>query len=340
MSYDGFEIDMLSLGDADCLLVTHWAADLPTRVLIDGGNKGAAADVRRFLRGRSIDYLDHVVCTHPHDDHAAGLVELLTDVTIDVGKLWMHRPSDHVDMLLVEYALNQTHGLKRAKVINETLATVQSIEALCSVRGIPTKEPFAGDQIGPLTVVGPTQQYYTELVAQFADAEAIRATEHLVSGLDTQNLAEALLKSHGTPVSQALQANPITEPENNSSVILATVQTNGLYLFTGDAGAQALSIASTNYELAGCYWMQVPHHGSRRNITESIIAHFSPTLAYVSAKGNVKHPRRAVVNAFKKAGARVYSTHYPNGGHLWHHRGNVPDRPTYSSATALWESAA
>ena len=48
-----------------------------------------------------------------------------------------------------------------------------------------------------------------------------------------------------------------------------------------------------------------------RNLTKSLIETFSPKTAYVSAGGSDKHPRRAVVNAFKKIGTSVDSTHYP-----------------------------
>jgi len=338
MSYNGIEIDMVSLGDADSILVTQWIDGEYVRVLIDAGNKGSAATVRQFLRSRGVDYLHHVVCTHPHNDHAGGLVELLTDRTIVVEHVWLHRAQNHVNMLLVEQALNQTHGLRRAAVIQEALKTVDTLAAICKIRQIPMSEPFADAQIGPLTVVGPTVDYYSELVAQFADSGAIRASEALVSNLPNQALAEALLESMAPPVSESLEANPETEPENNSSVILAIQHASGLHLFTGDAGAQALAQAAQQYEIANCHWMQLPHHGSRRNITEPLIQHFRPRYAFVSATGNKKHPRRAVVNAFKKVGSRVYSTHYPHGGHLWHHRGAVPPRTGYSSATALWEA--
>lgn len=338
MSYNGIEIDMLSLGDADSILFTHWVDSQYMRILIDGGSKGSATKVRQFLRVRGIDHIQHVVCTHPHDDHAAGLVKLLLDTTLTVGRVWVHHPQSHVNMLLVEHALNQTHGLRRAAVIQETLETVNTLAEICRIRQIPMSEPFVGTQIGPLTVLGPTVDYYTELVAQFADSSAIRASESLVSNLPNQTLVEAFLETMGQPVSTVLEANPETEPENNSSVILAMNHESGLHLFTGDAGAQALTCAAQQYELAGCHWMQIPHHGSRRNVTESLIAHFRPRYAFVSAAGNHKHPRRAVVNAFKKVGSRVYSTHYPNGGNLWHHRGNVPLRTGYSSATALWEA--
>ena len=338
MSYNGFEIDMLNIGDADCILVTEWKNNIPTRVLIDGGNTESAKTLKKFLRDRDMNYIDHVVCTHPHDDHAGGLVELLADTSLCVGRVWVHRPQNHLNMLLVEYALNQTRGLKRARVIQETLETVNSLTAICTLRGVPVYEPFAGQQISCLTVVGPSVEYYTELVAQFADASKIRASQEMLNACHIQELAEVLLESKGIGKSAVLLDNPETQPENNSSVILATMYDSEKYLFTSDAGAQALTLASEVYDLEACRWMQIPHHGSRRNITESLIRYFRPKTAFVSAAGNRKHPRRAVVNAFKKVGTRVYSTHYPNGGHLWHYRGEVPPRSNYSSATALWEA--
>jgi hypothetical protein len=85
--------------------------------------------------------------------------------------------------------------------------------------------------------------------------------------------------------------------------------------------------------------MQIPHHGSRRNINEKVINYFKPRLAYVSAAGNNKHPRKKVVNAFKNEGTHVFSTHYPaQGEHLWYYIGTVPARPEYGNATALYDA--
>jgi beta-lactamase superfamily II metal-dependent hydrolase len=337
VSYSGIEIDMMSLGDADSILVTQWTGTEYVRVLIDGGNKGSVGAVREFLRHRGVNYLHHVVCTHPHDDHAGGLVGLLCDTSLHVDRVWVHNPEAHVNMLLVEYALSQTHGLRRAQVIKESLETLAALRRVCVLRGIPTSEPFGGAQIGMLTAVGPSEAYYSELVAQFADSGAICASEALVSSLPNTGLLETLLESMGTSDSEALDTSPATEPENNSSAVLAMRYDKGLYLFTGDAGAQALLHAAQRYNLEGCRWMQIPHHGSRRNITEPLVGYFRPNVAFVSAAGNAKHPRRSVVSAFRRAGARVYSTHYPNGGHLRHHAGVVPARGGYITATPLWE---
>jgi len=36
-TYYGLEIDMLSLGDADSILITEWCGNYVFRVLVDGG---------------------------------------------------------------------------------------------------------------------------------------------------------------------------------------------------------------------------------------------------------------------------------------------------------------
>ena len=75
MAFNGIEIDMLSLGDADCILVTHWKDDIPTYILIDGGYAKDILIVEKFLGERNVDEIDHLVSTHLHNDHIRGLVK-------------------------------------------------------------------------------------------------------------------------------------------------------------------------------------------------------------------------------------------------------------------------
>jgi hypothetical protein len=60
----------------------------------------------------------------------------------------------------------------------------------------------------------------------------------------------------------------------------------------------------------------------------------------MSYDGTTKHPRRAVVNAFKAVGAQVFSTHYPppNGGNKWFSLGTVPGRSDYSATIPLYDA--
>lgn len=340
MSYDGLEIDMLNLGDADCILVTRWNGGIATRVMIDGGNAGTVDTVRAFLIGRGIKVINHVVCTHPHDDHAAGLIELLKDKQFSFMRLWMHHPLNHIDGNLLNRAWSQGKAAHVIKILRRSLETQNSLAAAARARGIPMdQEPFKGAWIGPLFVCGPSKEFYRALLLEFSNLEKLA---HFESDLEADTRSEELddaLEGAGLPrIACGLLDEPHTQPENESSTILWINYEGETFLFTSDAGVAALRRVKTDFEIGNCTWMQMPHHGSRHNITKSLIQYFSPKIAYASAAGNPKHPRRAVVNAYKEHGAKTYSTHYPKSSPLWLHRGTVPPRPDYSAATLMYEA--
>ncbi len=334
--FNGLEVDMLYVGNADCIVATRWVNDVPTNVLIDGGNKSDIATLRPFLKSRGINFLHAVVCTHLHDDHSAGLLELLKDESIGIGTVYVHIPQLHVDASAVNKALRLTGDSTEADSFRKSLATVNDLWVACKARAIGIVEPFAGTTVGFLTVVGPSLQFYEQLLAEFTDADRIKAidfqqTLQKIWGDLHENAVEAL--------DTELPENPQTTPENNSSVILACIQDDKKYLFTSDAGVPALEKASEQYILTGCHWMQIPHHGSRRNINPALIKVFSPTIAWVSAEGTNKHPRRAVVNAFKNGGAIVHSTHYPTPTNMWISTGTVSSRVGYKPLVPLYDAS-
>jgi len=335
MPYDGLEVDMLSVGNADCILVTNWNASKATRVLIDGANKSGAEVLKNFLKKNQITWLDAVVCTHPHDDHAAGLIELLKDKSIGIASAYMHIPHWHADVPSIKNTLSKIKNSAEAENIRKSLATVEELYSAFTARNIPITEPFSGTQIQFLTVAGPSKEYYEELVMSFGDSESIVS-------LDTQDSLHkiwALMHDKATEeLDTELPPNPQTTPENNSSAILGTIRDGRKYLFTADAGVPALQKASEAYDLTKCHWMQIPHHGSRRNINPALINLFSPKNAWASAEGSKKHPRRAVVNAFKQVSATVGSTHYPVSSNLWISTGTVPARTNYGPLVPLYEA--
>jgi hypothetical protein len=89
-------------------------------------------------------------------------------------------------------------------------------------------------------------------------------------------------------------------------------------------------------------FVQIPHHGSRRNVGPSILtrllgqkqAETAPTrfAAFVSAPADDQiHPRRIVLNAFKRRGARIIATQ----GSAKIHYGGFPKRAGYTDAEQL-----
>jgi beta-lactamase superfamily II metal-dependent hydrolase len=346
MSYEGVEVDMLSLGNADSLLVTRWKAGVASRILIDGGKTGDAETVLAFLKKRGIKFLDHIVCSHPHEDHVGGLVGVVQSKEIDFGQAWVHLPWNHIDRNTLAAALAKSEATAK-KVVNIIRASVQTSQDLVNAitaRGKTVLEPFKGQQIGFLFVCGPSKEFYEQLLKEFTDFEKLKSMEEAIAANERQNLLETLwegttLLGRQMEYKETGLGQAPTEPENNSSTILWMKQGEDALLFTADAGVEAFDAARQAYNIGALRWMQIPHHGSRRNVNEELIAYFKPKTAYVSADGTKKHPRRAVVNAFKAVGAEVFSTHYPppNGGHKWFHLGTVPDRPDYSATKPLYE---
>ena len=343
--HTGMEVDMLTIGNADAILVTRWTDGIATRILIDGGDACDAQTVVGFLIRRGATHLNHVVCSHPHDDHAAGLVDVVKDSRLQIDAGWMHLPWSHIDLRQLAATLERSEATasKVVRIIRASVETAQQLLNAFRGRGITPQEPFDPGQIDFLTIAGPTKEYYEELLTEFTDYEILQSMEESLRTHEEERRLEDILE-HTTfggrlleATADELGAKP-TEPENNSSTILGTKYGDDVLLFTADAGVPALTRAKDSYALRKLRWMQIPHHGSQRNITKELIEHFAPQIAYVSASGEKKHPRRKVVNAFKTAGARVYSTHYPTQTNLWFHLGTVPARPDYHALTALYDA--
>jgi competence protein ComEC len=95
----GFSVEALDVGQGDAILL-RWKRHA---VLVDGGGPFdvEAADFGRTrvlpkLLDRGVTRLDGVLATHPHPDHALGLVAILEE--IPVGALWLSAGKDENDL--------------------------------------------------------------------------------------------------------------------------------------------------------------------------------------------------------------------------------------------------
>lgn len=136
---------------------------------------------------------------------------------------------------------------------------------------------------------------------------------------------------------ETLDESGETSAQNESSVVLYGNFGGRGVLLTGDAGRVALTRAilyaqSLGISLQGLDCVQIPHHGSRRNVSPSVLNHITGRCAIASVSaGSTTHPRRKVTNAFRRRGARVYRT---NGG-LINHTINWPRRAGLSDALEI-----
>jgi beta-lactamase superfamily II metal-dependent hydrolase len=350
--FDGLEVDMLNLGDADCIVVTQWTSTGPFRVLIDGGCEADARIVRDFFRSRDYRVFYAAVCTHLHNDHSAGLIRLLQDSTLTFVSGWMHNIRHHISDGDLRRASRGTSA--ESEAIRQIVKTTDELACAFSSRGLAPSEPFAGRTISyfpHLVILGPDEGFYTRTLEEFAEIELPPPLPSQFFGNSASLLGEApsppfsfyaRILSQPQPVTplsamlagalsdSAVKKRPVTQLFNNTSTIIGSSFAGWKLLFTADAGSDALDqVPATWNDLT---WMQVPHHGSEGNLSQKNIERFCPKYACVSAKGDLSHPSRAIVNALVKVGAQVASTH---NGHIWFWVGSVPQRQGYAPVTLL-----
>lgn len=336
-----FEIDMLDVKAADAFLI-HAYAKQPSGyeyeyvVLVDAGNEGDGEKILNHIQKYyTQQYIDLVVITHCDADHYGGMKYLIDKHKeggdFSIKKVWVHDPYEHVDVDDVKY-------IRKEETLSDRLNAAYAFSdgtnllELLDESNINRKEVFSGDTYNALDIVvlGPDEDYYESLIPDFrVDLDfKEEQPEDVYSGLVCFSQTEDQF------FSKALEdAYDDKSKVNQSSIIFAFCPKDEVFLFTGDAGKEALMRVLDKYkELENINWLKVPHHGSKHNLNNDIIARLKPKVSYISTEKYKKYANKCTVNALKKVG-RVYSTHTDRAD-LWHHEG-TKDRPDYSKADSL-----
>jgi beta-lactamase superfamily II metal-dependent hydrolase len=328
-----YEIYFLPVGDGsragDSILVRYGDPAAPSLMVIDGGNQAsgeAMVDFLYGLNGGHMPLVHDLLVSHPDADHASGALEVLKSV--EVLRVHTHRPWRHARNVATHCVdLRRTENGIRDQLIEEC-PFVFSLVAEANQRGIPVFEPFQGATVGPFWVMSPHLEDYPLLLAEMLDMDPWRAQQ--------QQLGEGLTKAFGgvsTLAAQVLERWGLetlrdggqTSARNEMSTVLyGAFGTEGRVLLTADAGLRGLGVAADYADMMGMplgdfNFVQVPHHGSRRNVGPRVLDRLigprqlgipAPRFhAYISApKDDAKHPRKVVVNAFRRRGALVAAT--------------------------------
>lgn len=355
------EVEFLAVGDAsragDCIVVRYGEVDNYKLMIVDGGTAATGEALVDHLKRQfgSNVRIEHVVLTHSDADHASGLRELFKEIPVE--NLWMHIP-----WLLAEEAIHlfknknwTKDGLTKA--VKDEYDILSEILDLARATDCKVYYPFQGSAIGPFTVLSPKRATYLHLLPQFEktpepdqgalEAAGIWIAKAAPSGLS--NLFAALTETVQKWIPESwtnerLKDGGSTSASNESSVVLyADIGNNQRLLLTGDAGINALHWAKNfatqqGYVLKQFSFVQIPHHGSRRNVGPSILNELIGPIqpegtqtwtAFVSAPADdAKHPRKIVMNAFTRRGARVFGTQ----GYGKVHWGGFPPRDGYELA--------
>ncbi|MEW8045434.1 MAG: MBL fold metallo-hydrolase [Candidatus Thiodiazotropha sp.] len=355
-----FDVEFLPVGEGSAAgdaIVISYGGDRPEEVMIvDGGTKDSGEKMVEHINecfGLNT-IISHIVCSHPDSDHSSGLRVILDN--FQVNNLWVHALWYHAEDIIHLFNDKRwtTEGLSKAikseySIIDELISTAYS-------KGINVYEPFQGSQIGPFTVLSPTKYVYQHLLAQFRktpdpDVNYLQSVNMWLEprkGLFASLLEKAIQLVPETWEFETLRDGGVTAAENETSTVLFGDFGDSAVLLTADAGINALSWSydfanETSLDFNKLSLIQVPHHGSRNNVSPRILdAILGPKQArgmesekmkaIVSApKDDEKHPRKVVMNAFRRRGAPVRTTQ----GSKYRFHSGFPARDGYNVAKPL-----
>jgi hypothetical protein len=319
-----FNIDILKLGKADCVII--WGREDAQHyiVFLDGG-EGKHADAvlqhyKKFISphvGES-PYLV-AVNTHMHSDHLGGLQEIVETLQKDMKAVFFNNPSEALpERISMTEALDRMvrPTTSQQQFINESLDQARNFGNRLKQLNIAYSSAVSGISLLPkpfenyLRIIGPNPEFYRQMMRRAKQPWAMENADE----------SQIILEGVGEDPCTAVADHQDASPYNKASVIIELItKQNKKYLFTADASAASfeavLNDPIANSSLSGYHVVQLPHHGSWNNLDAKWAKHFGARVFWTSAPGGAKHPRHELVSCLKQTipNAVVYSTHKLQG---------------------------
>ncbi len=322
-------IELLPARHGDCIWIEYGDAARPHRILIDGGPAFAYPALRQRIERLAADdrSIDLLIVTHIDADHIEGTIRLLRDTALGlaIGEVWYNGWRQ----LVPQQSGPAPGDLDFGAVQGEYLS------ALIKSRGLPWNAAFGGGPVVATTEgVSPSHALSggaraTILSPTTFELERLRDAwedELADAGLEPDSTEEAMRRlteakrlapppSFGLdlPDVDALAADPFTCDRaiaNGSSIGLLLEHEGARCLLLGDnhpdvveasvgrllgtAGAPRLAVDA----------VKVPHHGSRNNVSLSLLARLQCGRFLVSSDGTYfNHPDPEAIARLITAGA-------------------------------------
>lgn len=315
-----YEIDFMPVGNSngDAICTRHGTDLFGYEInIIDGGYTEVGQKI--------LDHLDSVykktdvqnlILTHADDDHARGLLTVLENCKVNA--LRMNRPWNFAAEALPSFHGNYSlKGLINA--MRDLHPMLVELEDMALSKGIKISDTFAGNTFGPITVLSPTKELYVQLIPDMDKTPDNYKDQSIFGGI-VEQAGKALSNVAENWGMETLEANPPpTSSSNESSIVQMFTCGNYRALFTADAGPIALGTAHHSAKQLQIptqpNLLQVPHQGSRRNVTPAVLdawlgarlgTSFQRGHAYCTVgKNKTDHPRKKVANAFARRGYPV-----------------------------------
>lgn len=326
-------VDFLPVGDSngDAIIVKYGQGERFDLQIVDGGYAQVGEEMIEHIEkhyGKDVIIADMVV-SHADNDHAVGLIPVFKHFR--VANLWMNRP-----WLYAQEVLNQFHGnwsldgwIKEVRSKHEYLV---ELEDLARARGMEPKEVFRGAQIGPFHILAPSRERYITLIPDLDKTPPPYKSDTAGFGKALFELAKNVLDAiKETMDVETLDVNPpATSASNETSVVQLGIYDDKKILLTADVGPAGLTEAALYAHSRGFLsapdMIQIPHQGSRRNVTPAVLNAWlgepnggaprrGSTLVMVG-KNKKEWPRKKVKNAFIRRGYHVFVSRSDSAMHI------------------------
>lgn len=342
MEIKNYEIEMLDVKAADAFII-HIKDENDTDhiILVDAGNYSDGQKIHNHLhKYYKSPIIDLAIVTHPDDDHFGGLIFLLEKIekkesdAIHIKLFWVHEPGKHITATDVKYGWKEANVKAEANTAlncheNNLLEFIDKLKLnRVELFAASDGKTINGHPDYKLYVLGPTKEYYSSLIPDFRND--LKAKEEIDEDIDDSTITEGKIYSKTLD-----EAGDDPSKHNQSSLIFSFIpESDKRYLFLGDAGEEAFNNIPEHLKkfAKNVYWLKVPHHGSKHNMSNDMINIIKPKKAYISTEKKGYYLSQSVVNALKKAGCRLYSTHKERSSFLHH---GIDDREGYSTADPL-----
>lgn len=322
MIVDKYEIRFFPVGKTtkggDAILIRLYDAQNNCCVIvIDGGYTDDGQAILDYLSDLGIGRIDLIVNTHPDEDHILGLLTIFNDKNIEIGELLMNRPWLDADLKVSYFKDGRITKNSLNKRLTDSFSKAYELEQL-AINKIGEKNiihPEIGMTYkGVLTILGPSSALYRKHLLASDKTP-------LVEGMSSKMFSLKKLKFVHYIKGSIIKwiYGEYTSDINETSIVLSLDLGEQKFLFTGDSGQEGIKAALDFYEtLNGCHvsdftHMQIPHHGSRKNLNPAILQRIKARYYYISCPPDgfsEGHPSKRLVNKIleMKPEAKIYPT--------------------------------
>lgn len=322
------EINMINVEDGDAIIIMLTKGNEKALILIDGGYERFYKNrfkkrLDQVLTGFK-NSIDLVIGTHYDNDHLEGFNCLIQDYHDKIQKIWLHKAKKPLNSQITEMKSaikllleKNTENLNK-KVKNSNGYTLSQItenyqfliKVLENIKKFnmeeKVEEVYAGCKLKGFEnfeVISPTESYYN------ANLQSLSSNK-LFNEIRQNNLDRGILLESFKEYSQNQKIKhqiKLSNPCNNletSSISNNVTATNMIsivtllsideqkYLFTGDAGIETFEQNIPNWKkrIDNIFWLDVPHHGSKNNISKNMLDVFSPQCVFISGNNGTNRP--------------------------------------------------